>query len=243
MRYCPKCSIMIRGNKVCCPLCQGLLYDKQQMIRHSVDIDSFGDDMEALFDEEDGGAGFPVLKRKKMTSLSLLQMGTFIFLALEILSFAVMFLMGDDLPWLPIVMIGILIGWLDMIVTLYFASNLLKVLTVEVIVAILVDIWADYISGFHGWSIVWMIPISLVVLAAATIGISEFRGLNLMDYIIYLLLDTGLSLLQLIPIALGLNWFMWPAVMSIAAFLILVSGALVFRFRDLKGASERVFNF
>ena len=242
MRYCPKCKMMIRGPKECCPLCQGLLYDERLMKRHSVDIDSFGDDVAQLLEEDDDAAGFPVIKKPKVTSLSLLQLGTFVFLAAEIIGFAFMYLMGDELPWLPIVMISFFIGWLDLIVLMFFASNILKVITTEVIVAIIVNLWADAISGFHGWSIAWMIPVSLVVLAVVTVIISEIRGLKLPEYIIYLLVDTGLSILQLIPIALKINRFPWPAVLSIAAFLILLSGTLVFRFRDLKSASVKVFS-
>lgn len=242
MDYCPKCKMMIRGSKECCPLCQGLLYDIPQIKRHSVDIESFGDDVVTMIEDNDDDGAFPVIKKPKVTSLSLLQLGTFAFLTAEIIGFALLYLMGDDLPWLPIVMISCLIGWIDLVLLMYFAGNILKVITTEVVIAIFVNLWADVISNFHGWSISWMIPISLVVLAAVTVIISEIRGAKLTDYIIYLLFDTIMSLLQLIPIALKINRFPWPAVMSIAAFLILLSGTIVFRFKDLKEASVKVFS-
>ena len=38
------------------------------------------------------------------------------------------------------------------------------------------------------------------------------------------------------------NAFVWPAVISMAALLILGVAALMFRFRDLRNASEKLFH-
>ena len=60
MQYCPKCRINIRGNKSCCPLCQGELA---------------GEPAEDVF---------PVLVPRKISQASLLKIATFCFAAVEI---------------------------------------------------------------------------------------------------------------------------------------------------------------
>ena len=240
MQYCPKCKVLIRGRKTCCPLCEGALLAQDQMLRQGVEPSDYG--LEE-WDENWEDAAFPVLPKRKMTSHLLFRIGTFLFAAAEILGFALLFLAGDNLPWLPIVMLGVLIAWVDLIATLFYRNNILKVLTVEVLVAIFVNLWVDHLTGWHGWSVEWMIPFSLVGLAVMTIIIGRVRDLRPGEYIIYLVFDAALALLQMIPIHMGLNKQPWPAVLTIASFLILTVAMLIFRLRELKRASERVFNF
>ena len=60
MQYCPKCKIQIRGNKACCPLCQGKLTKDPQ------------------------DPAFPALKHRIVTSFSIIKVSTFLFLVLEL---------------------------------------------------------------------------------------------------------------------------------------------------------------
>ena len=62
------------------------------------------------------------------------------------------------------------------------------------------------------------------------------------EYIIYLAVDMLLALGQVAFLVLGMNAFVWPAVISMAFLLILGAAALIFRFRDLKNASEKLFH-
>ena len=66
--------------------------------------------------------------------------------------------------------------------------------------------------------------------------------LRLDEYILYLILDLVMALLQIIFIVNGMNKFTWPAVISIMVYLIMLVALFIFRFRDLKNASEKVFN-
>ena len=241
MQYCPKCKIIIRGRKRCCPLCQGALLERQDLARQNVSLADYCID-EDLSDEE-LDATFPVIRKRRVTSHLLFRIATFLAVAAEIVAIALMFLAGESLPWMPILMVGVLIAWADLVVTLYYRNNILKILTVEVILSIGVALWVDALTGWHGWSVEWMIPMTLVGLAVVTIVIGRARGLKTGEYVMYLIFDAVLALLQMIPIHLGLNTRPWAAVMSIAAFLILAAAVVIFRFRELKSATERVFNF
>ena len=76
----------------------------------------------------------------------------------------------------------------------------------------------------------------------ATIGTALVLKLRLDEYILYLALDLVMVLLQIIFIRNGMNTVPWPAVSSIMIYLILFAAVIIFRFNDLKNASEKMFN-
>lgn len=220
MQYCPKCKVHIRGKKSCCPLCQGQLRE-----------------VEGNLD-----ASFPTLKKKKITNITLFKMVTFIFIASEIIFGTVNIQTGGEYSFIGVTMLGILAGWLTIITTLYLRNNLIKVITFEVVAAIIIDIYIDLKTGYHGWSVEWMVPGTLIGLALATIIIAKVVRLRLDEYILYLIFDLIMALTQIIFIRNGMNKFTWPAVISIMVYLILLSGLIIFRFKDLKNASAKMFN-
>ena len=206
MLYCSKCGISIRGNKRCCPLCQGELTGTPSE------------------------AAFPTLKRARITSLSLVKLFTFLFIALEIVWSAVGFLADFTL------------AWLDAVLAVYFRNNVVKNITIQVYLVMIGGFVIDRFTGFHGWSVQWLIPCCFLGLVTTTIALGRGLPLRLEEYILYLAVDMVLSLLQTIFLVMGMNAFVWPAVISMAALLILGVAALLFRFRDLKNASEKLFH-
>lgn len=220
MQYCPKCKVHIRGRKSCCPLCQGQL---------------------RLIDGEPE-APFPTLKKKKISNITLFKVVTFIFIALEIIFETINIQTDKIYPVFGILMLGFLVAWVTFVTTMYIRNNLIKVITFEVVVAIIVDIYVDLRTGFNGWSVMWMVPSTLFGLAIATIVTAKIVRLRLDEYILYLVLDLAMALSQIIFIRNGMNKFTWPAVAVIMVYLILIAALVIFRFSDLKKAAQKMFN-
>ena len=218
MQSCNKCGIQIRGNKKCCPLCQGDLSGTPSQ------------------------GAFPVLKKSRVTSLSLVKLFTFFFVAVEISFSAVHFLFDYQLGWVTFAMIICIVAWLDMIIGVYYRNNMVKNITVQVYIVMAAAFVIDRFTGFRGWSVQWVIPCSYVGLVLITVCIGKGCRLLLEEYILYLAVDMVLSLGQAVFMGLGWNRFAMPAVISMAALLILGAAALIFRFRDLKDASEKLFH-
>ena len=218
MQYCGKCGISIRGNKRCCPLCQGELTGTPSE------------------------PAFPALKKAKITSLSLVKLFTFLFIALEIVWGAVWFLADFRPGWMSLAMAGTLVAWLDAVLAVYFRNNVVKNITIQVYLVMAGGLVIDRFTGFHGWSVQWLIPCCFLGLVTATIAIGRGLPLRLEEYILYLAVDMVLALLQTIFLVMRVNAFVWPAVISMAALLILGVAALMFRFRDLRNASEKLFH-
>ena len=218
MQYCGKCQIKIQGNKRCCPLCQG-----------------------ELTGEPSPGA-FPTLQKNGRFGLPVGKLCTFLLLTLEIVMAALWFLSGFRLAWVPFVMLGGLAVWLDVILGLYFKNNIIKNITIQVYLVMIICYVVDRCTHFHGWSVEWVIPCCFVGLVVATVCIGKGMGFALEEYILYLAVDMVLCLGQGFFLLSQRNDFAWPAVISMALLLILGAAALVFRFRDLKNAAERLFH-
>ena len=220
MQICQKCNVKIRGRKECCPLCQGRLKEIE------------GED----------NPSFPTLEKRRISNITFLKMCTFLFIASEIIFGAINIMTKGKFSFIGPVMLGLLVVWIDVLATMYLRNNLIKVITFEVIVAIVVDYYIDVKTGFLGWSIHWMIPMTLIALAVITNMIALVLKLRLDEYILYIVFDFVMSLVQIIFIRNGMNRFPWPAVASIITYMIIITALVIFRFRDLKNASEKMFN-
>lgn len=222
MLTCPDCKIMIRGRRKTCPLCGAALTGAP---------------------EEDV---FPAIPKKKLTGRAAVKIS---FLALVIAE--VFFLIAGPvaekslhhpLPWLPLVMILCLVGWLDLVFALYLRNNLLKTVTVESYMAMLAAYAVDRNTGFFGWSLSWMIPMTFAALAITTFAIVRYRKMRIEDYAVYLIFDTVICMLQVIPVLSGENHFILPALQCMIVNLLVITAVLILRHRDVGSAARKYFN-
>ena len=218
MQYCPKCRIRIRGDKSECPLCAGRVSG----------------------DPEPGG--FPALAGRKFSHMTIVKIATFCCITFIIIMFALELLYNFELPWVPFAILGVLIAWGDVMVGIYYRNNLIQTLTVETYLAMAACLLIDALTGWHGWSLAYVLPIGFVVLVFVTIGVGRAANLRLEEYIIYIFVAILLSMLQIIPVLTHTNPVIFPAVMGMALLLIAACAAVIFRFRDLSSAVQKLFN-
>lgn len=218
MQYCKKCRIEIRGNKICCPLCRGELS---------------GDPTDPVT------AGRPAPRAKH---LSIIKLTTFLFALLEIAMLALHTVTRFQLAWVYVVMAAGVIVWLDVTIGIYYRSNVIRTITTQVYIAMVISVVVDRVLGMSGWSVTWVVPSCFVGLVIVTLSVGRGLRMLLEDYILYLAADMLLSLGQACFLALEWNTFWWPAVISMAFLAALAAAALIFRFRDLKNAAEKQFH-
>ena len=218
MQYCPKCRVSIKGEKTGCPLCGGRLTG------------------------EPSPSGFPVIERRRFSHMSVVKIATFCCLSVFIILMALEILFDFKLAWVPFVVIAMAIAWGDLMIGVYFRNNFIKTFAIETYLVMLTCFLIDRFTGWRGWSIAFVFPIGFVVLVFVTIGVGLGAKLRLEEYIIYLAVAMLLSMLQIIPILTHQNPVILPAVICMALLLILGCGAVIFRFRDLRSAAEKLFN-
>ena len=107
MQYCSKCGIHIRGNKKCCPLCQGPLTGEPE------------------------DPAFPVLPKHTYSSLSVMKVAVFIFAICEIALAALWYLVRSTRAWTPVAGFAVFLLLADLAVALYYRYNIIKIVTFE----------------------------------------------------------------------------------------------------------------
>lgn len=216
MLYCPKCKVNIRGDKKCCPLCRGDLTGEQE------------------------NAAFPVIE-PGISQVSVAKILTFIAVVIIVAMLGVWYFTRAH--WALFVIPLAAVAWIDSLLALYHRYNLIRLITVETYIGMLICFLIDKQLGFAGWSLKWAIPGAFIGLFIATLLIAVLtKGLRLEDCIIYLIFDVLMSLLQLIGIFSGVNTLPLPAFISVAVLFLAGIALLLFRFRDLKSASGKWFN-
>lgn len=216
MQYCPKCKVNIRGDKKCCPLCRGDLSGTPE------------------------SSAFPKVVRG-MNPVSAVKIVTFVIVVLIVATLVVYYFTSEE--WLLMMIPLCVIAWIDGLLAVYYRNNLIRLITVQTYIGMLICFLVDKYLGFRGWSLKWAIPAAFIALFAATLLIAVFtKGLRLEDCIIYLIFDVLMSLLQIIGVLTGANTLPLPAVISAAVLFLAGIALLLFRFRDLKNASGKWFN-
>ncbi len=219
MQYCPKCRVNIHGKKSACPLCQKKLEYK---------------------DYDD--SSFPVFPEKKISSVTFMKILTFVLAAFCILTWMTGFMIPEADAVIRICQIAAFFTWGDIFVINYLRYNVLKTVTIETLIVIIAVVVTDLLTGWHRWSVTWVIPSILFALMIATLIISKAARLHTDEFISYLILDSAVALIQLIFIKLGLNWFPYPAIISVTLYLLLDAGVVIFGFGDLMTAIARRLN-
>lgn len=218
MQYCSKCKIKILGNKTRCPLCGGRLSGEA---------------------EEDP---YLVIQKPRVSSFSLLRTLDLSYLILLVVLFAVWLIAQRVFLWMPVALIAGLLCVVDIHVVLYYRYNFLKIFSVEMYLGMLLCLTANAFAGGYPWAVNWSVPSAMVALYIGSLIGGKATGRPLVEYILFLVMDSAVSLLQLIPIGLKMNTFRIPAVISISFCLIFSLVLIFFNHRTMKEASDRMFN-
>jgi len=219
MQYCPKCRVSIRGNKKVCPLCQKKLEPGQ--------IET---------------GNFPVFPERKISSVTFMKILTFLLAAFYIITWMVGFMFPETDAVMRICQISAFFIWGDVFVINYYKYNVLKTITVEAFIVILAVLISDLITGWHRWSVTWVVPSILLAVLLATHIVSRVSKLHADEFIAYLMVDSLIALLQLIFIRLGMNWFPIPAIIVVTLYLLMDAAVVIFGFGDLMTAIARRLN-
>ncbi|MBQ9438075.1 MAG: hypothetical protein IJU50_07050 [Lachnospiraceae bacterium] len=217
MLYCAGCKIEIRGDKVCCPVCQGKLTGSPEE------------------------SCFPVQRQRRMSHVLFMKISIFTGIILEVIVLFLCYLLGWPY-FLNIMIFAIPLLLADIAVAVYYRSNLIRLITFQSYVGMAVAIWIDLSHTGIDLGRTFMIPILFPCLAAATIILGVVQRLRLDDYVIYLVFNSVLSLLQLLPVFLKTNSHPSLAIISVGIMFILASFVIIFKFRDLKNASSKYLN-
>lgn len=238
MQYCPSCRIQIRGKKARCPLCQRELMESEYASVSDTETqgenEGVSDPGASSYDDDP----FVQLPSPKVSFMLMVRTVTFICISLEIILGAGLIISGSG-GWILAVMLFILLGWVDFRVAVYYRSNMIRMLTVQAYIIMAACLLAAHITKTGSWAVSWAVPSLFLLLIAVTFGAARAQSMELHEFILYPAFDFLMSLFQIIPIALGRNPVIAPAVICIAVMLILVCSLVIFRGKMLREAAEK----
>lgn len=212
MDYCENCKASIKGDWEICPLCQTSM--KQENSEDKKTGTSFLND--------------PLLFNRDQAKQTFFRVS----LLLILLYFIAQIFYPFKFFGLEYILFGLFITWTLGIIFVRKRRNLAKVITYYLLLISFATIYFDYLFGWRGWSITFVVPIiSMSALLAIFIAM-QVINLKVQDYVLYLQLA---ALFGLIPLLfLIMNWVghPLPSLLSVILSIIMFIGVLI-RYRKL----------
>ena len=179
MNKCNKCKVEIIGTHEFCPLCKNLIETKKQ----SGDI-------------------FPniptIYERYKrlITRMIFLSFGTAI-------TTIIINHLTTEFMWSWFVVLGLFSFWIILISAMKTRKNKIRsIFTLTLIITCLVIIW-DYITGWHKWSIEFVLPALFTFQIVASALLALVINIKVMDWLFYIFLEIIIGFSPLLFISRG----------------------------------------
>lgn len=207
MHYCENCKVSVKGEWKDCPLC-----DKPLNLEVAKELEKPSSFMDAplRFNREEA--------KKSFVRISII---------LIVLYFIVQIFYPFQFFGLEYVLFGLFITWTMSVIFIRKRKNLAKAIVYYLLLISIVTVYFDYLFGWRGWSITFVIPIiSLGALLAIFIAM-QVIDLKVKDYVLYLQL---VALFGIIPlIFLIMNWVghPLPSLLSVILSVIIFVGVLI----------------
>lgn len=213
MKYCTHCKVHIRENREKCTLCGNILPD----------IDS------AHMKEEI----FPKISPYYESHLAIKIMA-FISIAAVVVSFAINMLFPSNINWPLLVVFGLLSMWLGLIAIVQRRYHIPKKIVRQVAIISLLAIFWDWKTGWRGWSLDYIIPITSMAAMIVMYVIAKIMNLSIRDYITYTLIDGLFGIIPILFMLFGWINVIYPTIICVALSIISLSAIFIFHGKDIK---------
>lgn len=217
MKYCERCKVKIAGRGESCPLCGGYL-------------DRIAEDEPDVFPQ------IPTIYCQYNLFFRLL---AWISIIVVTVSLAVNYGVPQTGYW-SLVVLGVVCSfWISLSISVRKRGNLShRILNQLLVVSVLVILW-DLLTGWHRWSIDYVIPILCVTGMGAMAILGRVMKQYIDDPILYLSIYGGLGMIPLIPLFLGWLNVIYPTLICVVISVISLSGVILFRGKKLRQELNR----
>ena len=213
MQYCDYCQVRIVETRDTCPLC--------------------GNKVTPIDDTEKKREVFPVIPSYLKSHLAL-RVLSFISIVIIVVSFAYQAIFPSDFNWPLLLLFALISIWFDLYFLVQKRHHIPKKIIWQVAIISLLSIFWDWNTGWRGWSLNYVIPISCVTAMLIMYVTAIILKLSVRDYITYAFID---SLFGIIPILFILfDWVdvIYPSVISIAISVIFLSAIFILQGKSIR---------
>ena len=218
MQQCGKCRITVDGDKDRCPLCQGELTGEPEPEM------------------------YPEIKESRFESDFLLKLIAFISISAAAVCVGTDFIISGGITWSLICIGGIVCAWLTTSVGITYRRRILKNITWELILITSLSVIWDKFTGWHGWSVDFVLPCASICAVISIFIISKVLKMKSGEYLLYLIIGGFYGFLPLICLIAGLTKITYPTVICTCLSFIFMAALFLFRGKTTKDEMERRFH-
>ena len=214
MNKCPKCEMILKTNSNVCPLCHNKIDLKQK--------DSI----------------YPELKTYSNYNL-LIRLSLFITICGIIFSLLINYWVNKEISWSVFVILGILSFWLTFSTGINRKHNFMRILFTEILSIMILSIIWDLLTGFHKWSLMFVLPLLCIAYTITFLIIRIFTRQTRKEYILYTYLNSLIGLIPLYFIIGNKLSVLIPSYISVPISIFALIFLFIFNQRTLEDEIER----
>ncbi len=218
MKHCKQCGVTVRGTAVRCPLCQKPLEGPPT---------------------QDAYPAIPTLQKQFGLFFRLLTFGA---VCAAVICVAVNLLVPAEIFWAAFALLGIVCLWLTVTLGIKKRHKIASNITWQVVLVSLLSIVWDMVTGWHGWSIDYVVPIVCGAAMLAVFLLTRILRLSAGDSLFCLLLDILFCLVPLLFYLTGTLGVILPSILCVALSIISLTALLVFEGRSIRAELSRRFH-
>lgn len=221
MKYCDKCKVKVRGSDELCPLCRNTLSG----------------------DAEPDGSLYPVVRTLYGQHKLLFQLMLLGSVAAAVISVAVNIMVGGEHGWWSVfVVLGIGCSWIILALALNRMHCIPKYIASQVAVLILLGAVWDYMTGWRGWSLDFVLPCASIAAMLSLAIVSKVMRMPPGDYVVYLLLSVLFGAIPAVLAAFGLIKIMLPTVVCVSCGIVTMAALVIFEGKNMCAELVRRFH-
>lgn len=214
MNNCPKCGINLKTRTNRCPLCH-----------NKIEINNDY----SIYPKIRPRYRFPILLKRILLLTSLCGI---------IFSLIINYLISKKLSWSIFVILGIASFLITFSLGMKKRHSFTKLLFAEVISIITLSITWDYFTGFHKWSLIYVLPLICISYTLTFLIFRIFTNIN-KDFVIYTYLNSLIGLIPLYFIIKRNINPLWPSYVSAFTSIFALLFLLVFNHHTIENELER----
>lgn len=176
---------------------------------------------------------FPEQKKPLYPGGRFFQWFTFLCLAGAVAAVAVNVIFTPGLYWSVFVLGGALSMWISLAVGFFKRYNLLKNGVWQMLLVTAVCILWDRFTGWHGWSVDYVLPGVCLVILLSLLIITWVQKLAVQDYMIYYIIVGVFGLIPFVLLLTGVIHTIYLSVICSAVCFLLLAALMIFRGKEL----------
>ena len=216
MKKCYKCDCIINSNVPKCPLCKSNIED----------------------DNKDESV-FPIIPNMYAKHTLVLKLLLFISIFGCVICFFINYIINKKIGWSWFVIAGIFSFWVTFITGIKRRHHFMRLLFAEVILLLVASILWDYFTGWHFWSVTYVLPFLCISYVTVLFFLRIFLKNIFRDYVIYIYVNSLIGLVPLYFILRNLLVVRWPSIVCIIFSIFSILALAIFNHRQMKNELER----